>query len=265
MLTRSMAGAALLLVCGAAAIAGAQTDYYNTDSGRPLRTEDAYPVERRAFEIQAAPLKVERFRGGIYSWGVEPELAYGIAPRTQVEAGVPVTFIDAGALRRSGIAGLHVSVLHNLNVETSIPALGVAASAALPVGALAGDQAYVSLKGIATRTLTWARFHANADYTFGRAPAPGDDGVVEASRWSAGLAVDRTFPLRSLLLGGELVAEQPLHPDEAVVLSAALGGRYQLTPRWAVDAGAGRRLTGEERSWFMTFGSAYAFGLPWRP
>lgn len=264
MQTRRIVGAVALLLCGAAAAAGAQTDYYNTDSGRPLRTEDAYPVERRAFEIQAAPLKVERFRGGIYSWGLEPELAYGIAPRTQVEAGVPVTFIDAGAVRRSGIAGVHVSVLHNLNVETSIPALGVAASAALPVGALAGDQAYVSLKGIATRTFTWARFHANADYTFGRAPLPGDDGVVEASRWSAGLAVDKTFPLRSFLLGGEVVAEQPLHPDEDVVLSTAIGGRYQLTPRWALDAGVGRRLAGDERSWFVTFGSAYAVGLPWR-
>jgi hypothetical protein len=29
--------------------AGAQTDYYNTDAGRPLRIEDAYPTERYAF------------------------------------------------------------------------------------------------------------------------------------------------------------------------------------------------------------------------
>jgi hypothetical protein len=32
-----------------------------------------------------------------------------------------------------------------------------------------------------------------------------------------------------------------------------------------VDAGLGKRLTGPGQSWFITVGSAYAFGLPWRP
>ena len=257
--------AAALLVGLMAPAAGAQTDYYNTDRGRPLRTEDAYPVERRAFEIQAAPLRLERASGGAYSWGFEPEIAFGIAPRTHIEAGVPLAFIDAGGVRRSGLTGLHLSVLHNLNVETSIPALGVAASAAFPVGALASDETYISLKGIATRTLSWARFHANAEYTIGDEPAAENGGVIEASRWMAGLSVDKTFPLKSLLLGGEVVAEQPLEENEDVVLSGAIGTRYQLTPRWAVDAGLGKRLTGDGRSWFITLGSAYAFGLPWRP
>ena len=257
--------AAALLVGLMAPAAGAQTDYYNTDRGRPLRTEDASPVERRAFEIQAAPLRLERTNGGAYSWGFEPEVAYGIAPRTHIEAGVPLAFIDAAGVRRSGLTGLHLSVLHNLNVETSIPALGVAASAAFPVGALAGDETYFGVKAIATRTLSWARFHLNGEYTFGDEPNATDDGVVEASRWLAGLSVDKTFPLRSLLLGAEVVAEQPLEDNEDVVFSGAIGTRYQLTPRWAVDAGFGKRLTGDERSWFITLGSAYAFGLPWRP
>ena len=243
--------------------AGAQTDFYNTDRGRPLLVEDAYPVERRAFEIQAAPLRLERSVGGVYTWGFEPELAYGIAPRTHVEFGLPIAFIDVAGARRAGVAGLHLSMLHNLNVETSVPALGVVASAALPVGGLAGEETYVSLKGIATRTLSWMRFHANAEYTFGAADESG--GVSEASRWSAGLSADKTFPLRSLLLGAEIVAEQPLHDDEKVELSGAFGTRYQLTPRWAVDAGVGKRFTGPSQSWFITVGSAYAFGLPWRP
>lgn len=253
------------LLCASSAMAGAQTDYYNTDRGRPLRTEDAYPVERRAFEIQAAPLRLERGAGGAYLWEFEPELAYGIAPRTHVEAGIPVAFVDAAGSRRAGLAGVHLSLLHTLNVETAIPALAVGVSGALPVGELAGKEAYVGLKGIMTRTFTWARFHANAEYTFGDAPAAGDAGLAEVSRWSAGLAVDRTFPLKSLLLGGELVVDQPLHADEALALSTAIGARYQLSPRWAVDGGVGKRLSGDDRSWFITVGSAYAFGLPWRP
>ena len=255
-----MAGLLLAIISTAA---GAQTDYYNTDRGRPLAVEDAYPVERRAFEVQAAPLRLERARGGVYTWGFEPELAYRIAPRTHLEVGLPVAVIDGVGARRAGLTGLHVSMLHNLNVETSIPALALVASAALPVGGLAGEENYLSLKGIATRTLSWARFHANGEYTLGDSDSSG--GVVEASRWSAGISADKTFPLRSLLVGAELVAEQPLEETEDVGLSAALGTRYQLTPRWAVDAGFGKRLTGSDQSWFITVGSAYAFGLPWRP
>jgi hypothetical protein len=254
-----------LFACALSRPVHGQTDYYNTDRGRPLRTEDAYPVERRAFEIQAAPLRLERFGAGAYSWGFEPEIAYGIAPRTHVEAGVPLAFIDAAGVRRSGVSGLHLSILHNLNVETTIPALAVGANAALPIGSLASDETFFSITGIATRTWSWARFHLNGEYTFGDEPDAGDAGIVEASRWSAGLAADKTFPLKSLLVGAELVAEKPLERGQDTELSAAIGTRYQLTPRWALDAGIGRRVTGDEQSWFITFGSAYAFGLPWRP
>lgn len=240
-----------------------QTDYYNTDRGRPLRTEDAYPVERRAFEIQAAPLRLGRSDVGAYRWGFEPEIAYGVAPRTHVEAGVPLAFIDAAGVRRFGLTGLHLSVLHNLNVETSIPAFGIAANVALPVGGLAADETYFSVTAIATRTFAWARFHLNGGYTLGDEPNV-SDGVVEATRWAASVSVDKTFPLKSLLVGAELVVEQPMNDITDAGLSSAIGARYQLGPRWAVDAGLGRQLSGDDRSWFITFGSAYAFGLPWR-
>src|SRR5687768_12500423 len=62
----------------------AQTDYYNIDSGRPVQIEDAYPVERHAFEAQIAPLRMERRDDGAYHWEFEPELGYGILPGTQL-------------------------------------------------------------------------------------------------------------------------------------------------------------------------------------
>jgi hypothetical protein len=264
--------AAVVTVVGPAAPLAAQTDYYNTDAGRPIQIEDAYPVERRAFEIQVAPLRLERARGGVYHWGIEPEIAFGILPRTQVELGVPLAFVDAGATgRASGLAGVDLSVLHNLNVETAIPALGVAAGVLLPAGNLGPDEAHASVKGIATRTFTWARFHVNAEYTFGSelAANTGSDesigaGAVELSRWMAGVAVDRTFPLRSILVTAELVAREPLRADENIEWNVGAGLRYQFRPRWALDGGAGRRLAGDDRAWYVTFGSAYAFGLPWR-
>lgn len=248
--------------------AAAQTDYYNTDAGRPVTIEDAYPVERRAFELQLAPLRVERAAGGLYTWGIEPEIAYGILPRTHVEFGVPLAWRDAAVPGGSegGLAGLELGVFHNLNVETMIPALALAAEAVFPVGALAPDQTYLSAKGIATKTFSWIRFHVNGQYTFGAEPEPGESaGVHEVSRWLAGVAVDRTFPLRALLLTGEVLARQPIHEEEELAWDAGVGLRYQYSPRTALDAGIGRELTGDERAWSFTVGAAYAFGLPWNP
>lgn len=261
------AAGVVALLLTAALPAGAQTDYYNTDAGRPITTEDAYPVERRAFELQLAPLRVERASAGVYTWGIEPEIAYGILPRTHLELGFPLAFRDgpAGA-RSSGLAGIEVGVLHNLNVETMIPALALAAEAVFPAGPLAPARTYASAKAIATKTFSWARFHVNGQYTFGEAPDPlAAPGAHELSRWMGGLAVDRTMPLRSMLVTGEVVARQPMHDEDDLAWEAATGIRYQYSPRVAVDAGIGRQLTGEDRAWSLTFGAAYAFGLPWNP
>lgn len=257
------AAAAALMVSAAARPAAAQTDYYNTDRGRPVRVEDAAPVERYAFELQLAPVRLEREGGGAYTWEIAPELAYGILPRTQVEVGLPFAFADGGEgeARTEGLAGIEIAALHNLNVETrTLPALAVAAEVLLPVGSLAPDETYTSLKGIATRTFSWARFHVNGQYTFGPDAGAGDR-VGEASRWMAGIAVDRTLPLRSLLLTADVFAEQPLVDDEEPGWTAEAGFRYQTSPQFNIDAGIGRRFTGGDQGWFLTFGAAHAFAV----
>src|SRR5678816_922855 len=71
-------GLAVAVLTGAAARASAQTDYYNTDRGRPIRIEDAYPAERHSLDVHLAPIRLERSRGGVYNWGIDPEVAYGI-------------------------------------------------------------------------------------------------------------------------------------------------------------------------------------------
>lgn len=250
--------------------ASAQTDYYNTDSRRPITIEDAYATERYAFELQLAPLRLDRLRGGVYNWGVEPELAYGILPRTHIELGFPLVYADLGASRRRvGLAGMEFSLLHNLNVETrTLPAFGLVGDVLAPVGGLGPDKAYASAKAIATRTLGSARFHLNGQYTFGSTPAPNavgtsgaGIGAVELTRWLGGLAVDKTFPLNATLITAEVFARQPLHSDEDVEWNAGAGVRYQLNQYFAVDAGVGKRLTGADQSWFVTFGLARAFAI----
>jgi hypothetical protein len=247
----------------------AQTDYYNTDAGRPIAVEDAYAIERRAVEIQLAPLRLSRGPGGVYTWALEPAIAVGLLPRTQLEVGFPLVHLDRRAGGgATGLGGLDLSVLYTLNAETSLPALGVVADVLLPVGAMASGDPYPSLKLIATKTFSGARFHANAQHTFAgrqvRAHGLGDEPAIdEISQWMAGLAVDRTFPLHSLLVTAELVARQPLPLGDDVAWSTGTGLRYQLGPRLAADAGAGYRLTGSENGWFVTFGGAVSVGLPW--
>ncbi len=259
----AVAASASLLIASGGTVA-AQTDYYNLDAGRPVLSEDAYPVEFRAFELQAAPLRLERASGGQYHWSVEPELAWGVLPRLQIEVGFPTVYLDTDAdTRKFGLAGIDASFLYNLNAETeTLPGMAVAGDIALPVGGFAHASAYPSLKAIMTRTYSFARIHLNGRYTFGSAPGVGDEiGVEELSRWVGSVAVDKTFPLKSMLFVGEVYARQPIESDRDVEWNAAAGIRYQLTPRLALDAGLGKVLVGEENSWHLTFGTAYAFAV----
>ena len=247
--------AAVLGAVFVAPAANAQTDYYNTDAGRPLTIEDASATERYAFELQLAPLTLERTRGGVYRWEVEPEIAYGVLPRTQLEVGFPLSYLDRSGSRRLGLNGIDLGVLHNLNVETSIPALAIAADVLLPVGGFAPDEAVFTAKGIATRTLHFVRVHLNAQYSWG----VGD--TSELSRWLSGISVDRAFPLRSMLVGAEVFAQKSMDGGEDVQWNTAVGIRRQLSPTFNVDAGVGKQINGNNRSWFATFGLAHAFAV----
>ena len=267
----AITSSAFALALLAPATARAQTDYYNTDRGRPVQIEDAYVTERHAFELKLAPVRLQRTDGGAYNWGLEPELALGILPRTQVELGVPLAFMEQGGVRRSGIAGLDLSVMHNFNVETEgLPALALRADVLAPVGSLAADRAYTSLTGIATRTFPWARFHVNGQYTFGASPATTatpattlrGPGALDVSRWLAGGAIDKAYPLSSYLVTAEFYGRKPLDASEAVEYTAGTGTRFQVSPTLALDGGFGRRLNGPAQGWYVTFGSAYAFSVP---
>jgi hypothetical protein len=78
----------------------------------------------------------------------------------------------------------------------------------------------------------------------------------------AGVAVDHTFPLQSVLVTAETFAQQPLDGGGATEWNAGIGTRYQLAPRWALDAGAGRTLTGDDARWYVTMGGAFVIGMP---
>ncbi len=88
---RVVTTAACMLACAASLLptqAQGQTDFANTDAGRPLRTQDAILLERFAFELHLPTLRLHRGAGAPFALAFEPELAVGIEARTQLDLGV---------------------------------------------------------------------------------------------------------------------------------------------------------------------------------
>lgn len=261
--------AARAAFCFALAVApgavSAQTDYYNTDRGRPLAVEDASVIERHAFELQAAPLRVQRVARGVTHWGIAPELAWGLLPRTQLELSLPLA-MEEDALSGSattGLAGVELEALHQLNVESlTLPAFAVGAGVHLRAGPLAPRRAVATVRALATRTLSWGRVHVNGAWSPGDALEGDDPAASEANRWFAGVAIDHAFVFRSLLVGADVTARESLLDDGVTEWRAGAGIRRQLSPRLAIDAGIDRRISAGLPGWGITFGAAYAFALP---
>ncbi|HVE79214.1 MAG TPA: hypothetical protein VNA89_10150 [Gemmatimonadaceae bacterium] len=160
-----------------AAPAAAQTDYHHLDAGRPLRVEDAAAAERHAFELHLAPLRLERSDAGATRARLEPKLAYGILPRTELEIRFPLLFRSRAAGARAGLAGIGIGALHQFTPETSLlPAIALSAGVHLPAGAAAPEQTALTAKLLATRSVGATRLHVNAALTSLAAPSSGGGG-----------------------------------------------------------------------------------------
>jgi hypothetical protein len=94
-------------------------------------------------------------------------------------------------------------------------------------------------------------------------PTPPPSGQTNGNVLMLGGAVDRTFPLMSLLIVGDLVVEQysnglPRPAD----WTSDIGFRKQISPRFVLDAGVGRLFHGLRPAWLVTFGTTYTFSIP---
>ena len=232
--------------------AHAQLDFRNLDEGRPLRTEDAYPVERYAFELVAG-YSYESEPGDLRAHTLLPELAYGIVSNGMIGFAAPLAAQLTPNGTDYGLAGVELFALFNFNTEAPLlPALSVRVDAAFPVGALAGDETALAFTGIATRSWGRTRTHVNAGATFA-----GGGGA----RWHVSGAVDRTLIRKSMLVGAELRVQEA-GEGLPVELTGALGARMQLTPTAVIDLGIARRLRADVGpDLALTFGYSRAFAI----
>jgi hypothetical protein len=252
-----IAAAAILFTVIGLRPAAAQIDYRNLDDHRPVRTEDAYPIERFAFEL-ILPYEYENGLGGEQLHVTVPELSYGVLANTQIGLKLPLAARHEPSGTDWGLAGPRLFALYNVNTESGwLPALAVRADFAVPLGNLAGDNPQVTFKGIATRSWGRTRLHVNGAVTLGA--AAGRPVVDAEPKWVVSLAADRTLLRQSLLLVGELgvVKATSGAPTE---VTAAGGIRYQLTPTLVLDAGVSRRLVADAGPDLgLTVGLSHAF------
>lgn len=253
---RAALAVAALIAC-AAGTAHAQIDYRNLDDDRPVLVEDAYALERYAFEL-LTPYRLERGKGGTTVHAFVPELAYGVWRNTEVGLKAPMAGVDAGATDW-GLAGLRAFGLYNVNTESpALPAFSLRVDATFPAGSLGGSGTHVALKLIATRSFGPSRVHFNGAYGFGDGPGPAVEAV---GRWSYGAAVDRTFFRRSTLLVAEVYARREADSTRAEV-NASFGLRWQWTPTLVLDAGIARGLrSGIGPEYALTLGLSRAFAV----
>jgi hypothetical protein len=248
--------AAAALSVGASAAQG-QTDYRNLDEGRPVATEDAYPVERYGFEL-LAPYRFDADRGGTRVYLVAPELEYGILRNAQVGMQTLFAVADRPGGTDWGFAGMRVSGLYNFNTESAgLPALALRTDAFLPFGKLAGDAVRFSIKGVATRSWGSTRAHLNAGVGLGSDNA---EAVELPSRWALSAAVDHTFIRRSLLVVMEVLTERPLR-GAPIYVTASAGIRWQWLPTLVLDGGVTRRLGSHGPDVALTIGLSQAFAI----
>lgn len=264
---RSRAGVPLLPLLGALLATGAfappvraQEDFRNADLGRPLLTEDAYPLKLREWEVElGARGRILEGGSGSGATGVA-ELKAGLFLNGQLGLEVEGTVEDEDPSgTRAGLETVGLHLLYNFNREAwSWPAFAARVEAESPGAGDVGHEDWgAAFKGIATRSFDRLRLHAN----FGYRVASADDGD---DAWTAGLAFDYPIGLFSRTVMGDLFVELPVEEGRARVWLEA-GTRWQLSNLSVLDLGVATRLDEWEAgraNLELIVGISRVFGIP---
>ena len=133
------AAAALVALFSVVDSALGQIDYRNLDDDRPTLTEDAYPIERYAFEL-IIPYLFENEPGPGAVHAFTPEIAAGLFRNFELGCKAPVAMVRGSSTTDVGLSGLRLFALYNVNTESPLlPAVSLRLDASLPVGPLAGS------------------------------------------------------------------------------------------------------------------------------
>ena len=88
--------------------------------------------------------------------------------------------------------------------------------------------------------------------------------IVTNKHWLAGVAADKAFPLKSLLIVADVFAERFEGIGRSTDWTAEVGVRRQVTPWLVMDGALGRHYLGTSLSSFVTFGTTVTHALVFR-
>lgn len=235
----------------------AQVDFRNTDRGRPILIEDAYPIEYLAFELQGG-IGYEK-DGGEDRLDFSPEFRFGAYKNLQLGIETSYTSLSDGRTS-SGGSDTFLHAIYSINQEgLEIPALSIRLDGGIPTGGLGTDHLHASATALTTKTFGSLRLHSNLSYTIGPTASEGEGRDI--SRYLYGLGIDYAWPLRFVMVMGDIVLIKPID-DQKSELLLELGTRMQIHPKWVLDAGIGTGALREEGSDVIaTVGLTYIFGV----
>ena len=153
--------------------AEAQSSYRNLDGGHPVRVEDAVVTERYALDVDLFNLRYDELSDLRTRLLWEPELSYGILPRTEIWVRLPVFYRERTSVPRGGLAGLGAGAMYQFNLESQLlPAAAISTEFFKPAGPNAPPMSY-SLRALLTRSFAPGRIHLNASIaSYAVTPAP---------------------------------------------------------------------------------------------
>jgi hypothetical protein len=79
--------------------------------------------------------------------------------------------------------------------------------------------------------------------------------------WLAGIAVDHTLPIRSIMVVADVFSERYEGIGRPTDWTGELGARKQISTRLVADLGLGRHFRGISPSWFATFGTTISLAF----
>ena len=240
-----------------AAPVSAQEDFRNLDRGRPLRTEDAYPLPLREWEVEAG-LRGTLQEAGSGAGGTA-ELKTGVLRNLEMGIELDGTLAAAADGEATGVEGLGAHALYGLRRETwSWPGVGLRGAVGSPgLGDAGNDGWRTAFDLLLTRSFGRVRLHANAGREW--------NAEVDApDAWRLGLAADYPIGLFSRAIMTDVHATLPDDGGRAEVWFE-VGTRWQITNTTVLDLGIGTRLDelAEGRGVLeIGLGFSYAFGVP---
>ena len=138
-----------------------QSAYRNLDGGRPVRVEDAIVTERFGLELDLLNLRFDELSDLRTRLQWEPQISYGVFPRTEMWVRLPVFYRERTSVPRGGLAGIGAGAMYQFTIEHQIlPAVALSAEVFKPGGANALPASY-SARALLTRSFSSGRLHLN--------------------------------------------------------------------------------------------------------